>query len=134
MDSEATPSPRPSATVWTGRILSILLALFLIVSGVFKLQPVNADTQTALDAIGIPTSMLVALAAVEIVSAILFVIPQTAVVGAILLTGYMGGAICTHWRVGDSFVVQIIIPVLVWVAMALREPRLWSLIPLRKLT
>ena len=56
---------------------------------------------------------------------------RAAVLGAILLAGYMGGAICTHWRVGDPFVLQIAIGVLVWLGLYLRESRLRALIPLR---
>ena len=56
----------------------------------------------------------------------------TSVLGAILLAGYMGGAICTHWRVGDPFVGQIGIALVIWLAIYLREPRLKALIPLRK--
>lgn len=130
MDS---PSDKPTAANWAGRLLSLALALFLLVSGALKLQPQVFNYQQLLDELEIPHSMFVALAVIEIVSALLFVIPQTAVVGAILLTGYMGGAICTHWRVGDLFIIQALIPILVWLAVALREPRLWALIPWRRL-
>jgi hypothetical protein len=54
------------------------------------------------------------------------------VLGAILLAGYLGGAICTHWRVGDPFVVQIVLGLLVWLGIYLREDRLKALIPLRR--
>ena len=132
MNSEPASFMKASPTVWTGRVLSLLLAGFLIFSGVMKLQPVTPEVEEGLQHVGISTSLLVPLAVVEIISAVLFVIPQTMVVGAILLTGYMGGAICTHLRVGDPFVVQAAIPILVWVAAALREPSLWSLIPWRR--
>ena len=60
-----------------------------------------------------------------------YLIPQTAVLGAILLAGYVGGAICTHWRVGDPFIVQIVLGICVWLGLYLREPRLKALLPLR---
>jgi hypothetical protein len=62
---------------------------------------------------------------------LIYAIPQTAVLGAILLTGYMGGAIATHVRVGDGVVVHIIIGVLVWLGLFLREPRLRAILPWR---
>jgi hypothetical protein len=61
-----------------------------------------------------------------------YLIPPTSVLGAILLTGYLGGAILTHWRVGDMFVVHIVLGMLIWLGIYLREDRLRALIPVRK--
>jgi hypothetical protein len=61
----------------------------------------------------------------------IYLIPATSVLGAILLAGYMGGAICTHWRVGDPFFAQAAVGFFVWLGLYLREPRLKALIPLR---
>jgi Mn2+/Fe2+ NRAMP family transporter len=61
-----------------------------------------------------------------------YLIPATSVLGAILLAGYVGGAICTHWRVGDPFFLQVLIAILIWVGIYLREPRLKALLPVRK--
>ena len=72
------------------------------------------------------------IAIAEIGSTILYVIPQTAVLGAILLTGYLGGATATHVRIDDPFVGPIMIGVLVWLGIFLREPRLRALIPWRR--
>jgi DoxX-like protein len=63
---------------------------------------------------------------------VIYAIPRTAVLGAILLTGYIGGAICTHLRVGDPFFMQIGFGILVWLGLYLREDRLKELIPLRR--
>jgi hypothetical protein len=79
----------------------------------------------------LPDSMVLPLAIVEVSCLALYLIPPTSVLGAILLTGYLGGAVCTHWRVGDLFVVPIVVGVFVWLALCLREPRLWKLIPLK---
>lgn len=133
MDSEPASFMKASPTVWTGRVLSLLLAAFLIFSGWGKLQPLTPEIEEGLKHVGISKSMLVPLAALEVISTLLFVIPQTMVIGAILLTGYMGGAICTHLRVGDPFFIQALIPILVWLAAALREPRLWKFIPWRNI-
>jgi hypothetical protein len=64
--------------------------------------------------------------------AAIYLIPAASVLGAILLTGYIGGAMCTHWRVGDPFFLHIVLGILVWLGLYLRENRLKELIPLRK--
>jgi len=82
--------------------------------------------------LGLPESMVIPLGILEAACTVIYLIPATSVLGAILLAGYMGGAICTHWRVGDPFVGQIAIALVIWLAIYLREPRLKALIPLRK--
>lgn len=82
--------------------------------------------------LGYPQNTTRPIAAVEIASAILYAVPQTSVLGAILLTGYLGGATATHVRVEDPFLGPIVIGVLVWLAIFLREPRLRALIPWRR--
>ena len=74
----------------------------------------------------------VAIGIAELVSTLLYAIPRTSVLGAILLTGYMGGAIATHVRIGEPFVVQAGIGVLVWLGLFLRDARIRELIPLRR--
>jgi hypothetical protein len=75
--------------------------------------------------------MVLPLAILEVSCVVIYLVPQTSVLGAILLTGYIGGTIVTHWRVGDPFYVQIAIGILVWLGLYLREPRLKALIPVR---
>jgi hypothetical protein len=82
--------------------------------------------------LGIPESMIVPLSILEISCVVIYLIPPISVLGAILLTGYIGGAICTHWRVGDPFYLHIVLGILVWLGLYLRENRLKELIPLRK--
>src|SRR5262245_36934456 len=82
--------------------------------------------------LGLPETMMMPLAILEAACAVIYLIPATAVVGAILLTGFIGGALCTHWRVGDPFFIHIVLGILVWLALYLRESRLKALIPLRK--
>lgn len=117
------------AAGWTGRVLTGLAAFAFLASGVMKLA--GMAEKKDLDLIGIPVSMVFPLGILEIVCALFYVFPRTAVLGAILLTGYMGGAILTHWRVGDPFFVQIILGVVVWAGIWLREPRLRALLPMR---
>jgi hypothetical protein len=83
--------------------------------------------------LGLPESMIVPLSILEISCVVIYLIPATSVLGAILLTGYLGGAICTHWRVGDPFFVHIILGTFIWLGLFLREKRLKELIPVRKL-
>ncbi len=77
-------------------------------------------------------SMILPLTILELSVVAVYLIPPTAVLGAILLTGYIGGAILTHWRVGDVFLVQIVLGIFAWLGLYLREPRLADLIPVRK--
>jgi len=83
--------------------------------------------------VGLPESLVVPLAILEITCVVVYLIPMTAVLGAILLTGYLGGAICTHLRVGDPYFVQIALGILVWLGIYLRENRLKAVLPLRSL-
>jgi len=119
-------------SVWVGRVISVLASLVFLMSAFMKLKG-GPELAQGITHLGIPESMVMPLAIVEISCTVIYLIPATAVLGAILLAGYVGGAICTHWRVGDPFFVQIALGILVWVGIYLREPRLKELIPLRKL-
>jgi hypothetical protein len=117
--------------VWVGRVISILASLMFLLSAFLKLKD-GPDVMKGIAHLGLLESMLVPLAILEISCVVIYLIPATSVFGAILLTGYIGGAICTHWRVGDPFVVQIVLGLLVWLGLYLRENRLRELIPVRK--
>jgi hypothetical protein len=117
--------------MWVGRVISILASLLFLLSAFLKLKG-GPELAKGLAQLGLPDSMLVPLAILEIACVVIYLIPATSVLGAILLSGYVGGAICTHWRVGDPFVVQIALGVFVWLGLYVREPRLKALIPLRK--
>jgi uncharacterized membrane protein YphA (DoxX/SURF4 family) len=116
--------------VWTGRGVSILVSLVFIMSSLMKFRGGDEVTQ-GMAHLGLPEPLVVPLAILEMSCVVLYLIPATSVVGAILLTGYIGGAICTHMRVGDPFFLQIAIGVLIWLGLYLREKRLRPLIPLR---
>jgi hypothetical protein len=110
-----------------GWILSILLAAFLIfVSAVPKFIEWEGKSEMFAK-LGYSTELMVKIGVVEIAVALLFVIPRTGFLGAVLLTAYLGGATATHVRVGDPFFVPIIIGVVVWVAYGLRRPEVFSL-------
>lgn len=128
--SSELPKSTPAAAKWTGRVLSGLVGLAFLASAVGKFVG-GAGLEDGFAHLGLPMEIQYPLAILELVIAIIYLVPQTAVLGAILLTGYIGGAICTHWRVGDVFIVQIVIGVLVWLGVFLRDRRLWALMPLR---
>lgn len=120
--------------LWTGRIISGVVVLFLIVDGAMKLIPLDIVIETS-QQLGIPASQARVLGVLTLGSAILYAIPKTSVLGAILLTGYLGGAIATHLRVGSPLFSHVLFGVylglMVWGGLYLRDERLRSLIPLR---
>ena len=116
---------------WGGWFLSGLVVAALIFSASMKfMQP--KEFVEGMGTMGWPVSLGVGLGITELVCTILYAIPQTSVLGAILLTGYLGGATATHLRIGDPYFAPIVVGVVVWLGLCLREGRLWSLIPLRK--
>ncbi len=110
-----------------GWVLSGLLAAFLIVgSGVPKFMDFPGKAEL-FEKMGWSVETIYVIGVIEILIALLFVIPRSGFLGAILLTGYLGGAIATHVRIGDAPVFPIVLGVLVWVALALRQPVIWRL-------
>ncbi|HEV8290707.1 MAG TPA: DoxX family protein [Tepidisphaeraceae bacterium] len=120
------------ATLWIGRVLSALPVLMLIMSASFKLAKVRAAVE-GFKQFGWPEELLVTLGIIELSCAILYAIPATSVLGAVLLTGYLGGAVATHFRVKDIQAINaVVLGIVLWLGLFLREPRLRSLIPLRR--
>jgi hypothetical protein len=117
--------------VWVGRVISVLACLLFIFSAVLKLQG-GPEVVKGFAHLGFPPSLMIPLAILELACVVVYLIPPTAVVGAILLTGYIGGALCTHWRVGDPFYTHIVLGILIWLGIYLRDDRLKALIPLRR--
>ncbi len=120
-------------TLWTSYAVSFVPALLLLADGAAKLfKP--APVVEATVQLGFPESTIVGMGIVLLASTILYLIPRTAVLGTILLTGYLGGAVATHVRVGSSLysiVLPVIIGVLLWGGIYLRDVRLRALLPLR---
>jgi len=117
--------------LWAGRILSALPVLMLLFSGVMKLVKPAAVLEGFVG-LGFPESFALGIGIVEIACAVLYVIPRTSVLGAILLTGYLGGATATHVRIGEPIFIPIVLGVLVWGGLYLRDERLRALLPLRQ--
>lgn len=124
--------PRPSkAALIVGWIMSILPSLGLLFSGVLKL----IKPQMVVDEfvrLGYSANLARPIGIVELGCVVLYLIPRTSILGAILVTGYLGGAVATHVRIGEQFVGPVIFGVVVWLGLFLREPRLRTLIPLRR--
>ncbi len=131
MSSDAPKPPASKTMFWIGCVISALPVLMLLTSASMKFaQP--PDVVKGFEHLGWPLSLALGLAIVELTCTVIYVIPQTSVLGAILLTGYLGGATATHVRVGDNFVTPIIFGVLVWLGLYLRDPRLRALLPLQR--
>jgi hypothetical protein len=131
--TDAETLPVSKKMVWAGRIASAVPVLMLVMSAVMKFaKPPSVIEGFA--HLGLPVTLAFGLGVLELACTAIYLIPRTAVLGAILLTGYLGGAVVTHLRVGDPFIGPIIFGVLIWAGLFLREPRLRSLIPLRRLT
>lgn len=117
----------PKAQRISGWILTGLVGLFLIgASGVPKFLEFPGKNEM-MDKLGIPLSILAAIGILEITVAVIYLIPRTSFLGAILLTGYLGGAVFTHVRIGDPWYFPVIIGVLAWLGLALRQPLIFSL-------
>ncbi|HEV8591001.1 MAG TPA: DoxX family protein [Pyrinomonadaceae bacterium] len=120
--------------LWAGRIMTGLAVLLLLLDALGKFvkpQPVVEGTL----ALGYQESVIIPLGIILLISTILYAIPQTTVLGAVLLTGYLGGAVATHVRVGNPLFTHALFPVylgiLIWLGIYLRDKRLRSLLPFR---
>jgi hypothetical protein len=125
--------PFVSIKPWVGAVISGLVVLFLVFDGVTKVLHV-APVVEASKKLGIAAESLLAIGAVLLACTAVYVVPKTAVVGAILLTGYLGGAAAIHVRAGSGWfpvAFSVGFGVLVWVGLILREPRLLSTILFR---
>jgi hypothetical protein len=113
--------------LWAGRIISALPVLILLFSGVMKLVK-PAPVIEGMARLGYPDHLALGIGILEIACTIVYLIPRTSVLGAILLTGYLGGATATHVRVNDPFFATVILGVLVWLGLFLRDDRLRALL------
>lgn len=127
-------APVSAGALWTGRALSGVIVLFMIFDGVIKLPPLDIVTQTMVP-LGWPADVNVArmLGIIGLISTALYALPRTSVLGAILLTAYMGGAIATNVRVDNPLfshtLFGVYLGVILWGGLYLRDPRVRALIP-----
>jgi len=120
------------ALTWIGRTISLLVCLLLTLSAVMKFLNTREVSENFVDKLGYPAGLITPIGVVEVACMVLYVVPQTSVLGAILLTGYLGGATATHLRVGDPFFGPVLIGIFVWLGLFLRNPQLRALIPFQK--
>ena len=115
---------------WAGWAVSLLVVVPFVPGAVmiFLRRP---EVFEGMAHMGLPESLILPLGILEMLCVAVYLVPRTSVLGAILLTGYMGGAILTHLRVGEAVYLQVAIGILVWLGLWLREPRLRALLPLR---
>ncbi len=126
---------QPTTGLWTGRVLSALAVLFMLfdtIGHLLRVQPVV----DAFARLGYPLSVSVGLGIVELFCTIVYVFPPTSILGAILLTGYLGGAIAAQVRIGSPLLSTTLFPiyiaVLIWGGLWLRDERFRALVPLRR--
>jgi xanthine/uracil permease len=129
--SDETPAIKVSRPVlWAGYIVSTLPVLMLLMGAGMSLAKLPEAVKGTED-LGWPEHLMVPLAVTKLICVVIYLIPKTAVLGAILLTGYLGGAVAAHVRISDPFFAPIIVGVLLWIGLYLREPRLRALVPFR---
>ncbi len=117
---------------WTGWVLTVLIGLMMTFGGVYVLTDPPELKEQFVGKFGYPEDLSLAIGIVELCCAALYLIPRTSILGAVLLTGYLGGAVATHARVHDNFAAAVIVGILVWLAVYLRDPRIRALLPLRR--
>jgi hypothetical protein len=133
MASAAYTAPVSKKMLWAGWIISAVPAAMLLLSCALKLMR-SPQVLEEFARLGYDERVILGLGITELLCAVIYLIPSTSVLGAILMTGYLGGAIATHVRVGDPLFNQItpgVLGVLVWLGLYLRDPRLRALLPLR---
>ena len=134
MSTDLSPASTPKAMRWAGWILSVLPVPLLIMSGMGKIQQ-SPEVVEGFAHLDFPLRLAIVLAVLEFGSLILYLIPQTAVLGAILLTGYLGGACATHLRIGETGKcwVPVVLGVVLWLGLFFRDSRIRALVPIRTL-
>ncbi|MGH7578762.1 MAG: DoxX family protein [Gemmatimonadales bacterium] len=129
------PASQNSRTIQVGRAMSALAILFLLFDTVIKLIQHPSAVEGTMK-LGYPEGVILGIGIVELLCLALYAYPRTAVTGAVLLTGYLGGAIATHVRIGSPLLSHTLFPIyvaaLLWGGLYLREERLRSLLPVRR--
>lgn len=124
--TEQTIVAPTKGTMWTGRVLTGLFLIFMLFDSTMKFMRTPEALKGTAD-LGWPVSVLTPLGVILLILLALYVIPRTSVLGAIFLTGYLGGAVATHVRIGNPLFSHILFPIYValimWVGLALRNPR-----------
>jgi hypothetical protein len=135
MEITTQTAPVSKTQLWAGRIISALPVIFLLFDGVIHLTRI-APVVDSFNQLGYPIVLALGLGIIELVCVVLYVVPPTSVLGAILLTGYLGGAVASNLRIGAPLFSNALFPayvgVLLWAGLYLRSNRLRALLPLRR--
>ena len=137
MESSLRVSPASNTRLWIGRILSGIVIVFLVFDGIIKLIPIAPviETMRQLGYSGDVTPVARGIGVLTLVIVALYAIPRTSILGAILLTGLLGGAMATHLRVGSPlfthFLFGLYLGLMAWGGLYLRDDRLRAMLPLR---
>ncbi|MGC2195259.1 MAG: DoxX family protein [Terriglobales bacterium] len=132
MPSMTQPVPGSRGMLWTGRIITVLVGLFLLFDSTVKLMKAPSAVQGTVQ-LGYPERTVVPIGLILLASLVFYLIPRTSILGAILLTGYLGGATATMVRVGSPWILfPVMIGMLVWAGLYFRDAQIQSLIPLRR--
>jgi hypothetical protein len=128
----APPTPK-KWMLWTGRVLSALPVLMMVFSASMKLMHSPQFIEQWVGKFGYQESAATGIGLLELACVVVYAIPRTAVLGAVLLTGYLGGAVATHVRLGDpSFVAPVVLGIIAWAGLYLRDDRVRALLPMRQ--
>jgi hypothetical protein len=134
MHSAMQTAPASKTSLWSGRIMSGLVVLFMLFDSAIKLMKL-APAVEGTARLGYPVSLVLPIGIVLLVCTVLYAIPRTSILGAILLTGYLGGAVASNVRMSNPLFGYVLFPVyvgaLLWLGLFLRDARLRVLIPLR---
>jgi hypothetical protein len=135
MQIDTLTASTSNGALWAGRILSALVILFLLFDSAIKLAELPIVGET-MEQLGYPTRLGFGIGVLTLISTVLYAIPRTCVLGAILLTGLLGGAMATHLRVGSPIFSHLLfglyLGLMVWGGLFLRDERVRALIPLRR--
>jgi hypothetical protein len=126
--------PTSRSKLWTARVLRAIVILFLLMDGIMKLFKPTPVVE-GMTRLGYPMSLSVPIGITLLLCVALYALPRTTIFGALLLTGYLGGAVASQFRVGEPMISHVLFPVyfgiVIWAELYLRENRLKDLIPLR---
>lgn len=128
---ESAPAPVSKAARITGWVMSILPCLLLLFSAVMKIAHPPALDE-GFKHLGLPVSWAMNLGILELACTVIYLVPRTAVLGAILLTGYLGGAMIPHLLIGEQAVTHVVLGIVLWGGLFVRDRRLRALIPFRR--
>ena len=132
MQEPTLGAPSSKASIWAGRIITTLVVLLLVFDGAIKALKLPGAVDGAVQA-GYPAGQVMPIGLVLLACVAIYVIPRTSILGAILLTGYLGGATATMVRMSNRlFALPVVFGVLVWAGLFFRDACLRALIPMRK--